>query len=595
MRTRRKNIILRGVAASPGISIGETMLVGKRDVWYIGRDLANEEVEVEVARFRDAVERSKDEIRSLRIDFESKIGTPGISFLEAQILLLEDKVIDETMNLIRTEKKNAEFCFQNVAQRLIEMMSELSVPYLRERVVDVKDVKQRVIENLAGKLPRQLDQIDREAVLIVHDISPSDATLLRKEKVLAFASDLGGKTSHASIMLREIGIPAVVGLKHVTEYAEDGDTVIIDGAKGIVVIDPSESTLRTYVEEQRKYEEFAEELERLKELDTATIDGHKIDLSANIEFEEEIPSVHSQRARGVGLFRTEYLFMKTRDPSEEEQYQFYDSIIEKIYPESVIVRTVDIGGDKVFPGEGLIEANPFLGWRAIRFCLEKKDFFKTHLRAILRASTRNNVKIMFPMISSVEEIKQCRAVLEEAKEDLRERQIPFDEKIEVGIMVEIPSVAMMADLLAPQVDFFSIGSNDLTQYTLAVDRGNEYVADLFDHLHPSVLRLVKKVVDEAHKHHIWVGVCGEMAGDPVAVPVLLGFGVDELSTNPVDILKVKDIIRSLTMEEAKDIAARALALSTTKEVRSLLTAEITQRIPKIGVTLLQNGGADGQK
>ncbi len=595
MRTERKNIVLRGVPASPGISIGEILLVGKRDVWYIERDLADGEIDSEVERFKAAVEKAKNEIRSLGRKFENKIGVSAVSFLDAQILLLEDKIIDHTIELIREERKNAEFCFQSVAQTLIEMMNELSVPYLRERVADVKDVKQRVMDNLTGKSPKQIDQIDQEVVLVIHEVSPSDATLMRRDSVLALASDLGGKTSHASIMLRELGIPAVVGLKHVTEYAEDGVTIIVDGAKGIIVIDPDESALRTYTDEQHKYEEFTEELERLKELDAATIDGHKIDLSANIEFEEEISSVHSQRAKGVGLFRTEYLFLKGMNPSEEEQYRFYDSIIEQIYPESVIIRTVDVGGDKVFPGEGLVEANPFLGWRAIRFCLAKKEFFKTQLKAILRASERKNVKIMFPMVSSVEEIRACKALLEEAKTDLRKLNVPFDENIEVGIMVEIPSVALMADLLAPEVDFFSIGSNDLTQYTLAVDRGNENVADLFDHLHPSVLRLIKKVVAEAHKHHIWVGVCGEMAGDPAAVPVLLGFGVDELSTNPVDILKVKDIIRSLTMEEAKEIAARALALSTTKEVRSLLTGEIIQRIPKIAVTLIQNENADGQK
>lgn len=592
MRTKRKNVVLRGVAASPGISIGEVLLVGKKDVWYIQKNLMEEQVEEEVERFKSAVERAKKEIKTLKKQVANKMGTSGASFLDAQILLLEDKVIDETINLIRREKKNAEFCFQNIAHRLIKTMGELPVPYMRERVADLKDVKHRVIENLTGKLPKQIDQIDKPVILIVHELNPSDATLMKKDKVLALASDLGGKTSHASIMLRELGIPAVVGLKRVTEHAEDGETIIIDGAKGIAVIDPDESTLRTYIEEQHKYEEFTEELERLKELETATIDGHKIDLSANIEFEEEIASVHNQKAKGIGLFRTEYLFLRKTNPSEEEQYKFYNSIIEKIYPESVIIRTVDIGGDKVFPGEGIVEANPFLGWRAIRFCLERKEFFKTQLRAILRASKRENVKIMFPMVSSVEEIEECKALLEDAKMDLRKLNIPFDEKIEVGIMVEIPSAALMADLLAPEVDFFSIGSNDLTQYTLAVDRGNENVAHLLDHLHPSVLRLIKKVIDEAHKHHIWVGVCGEMAGDPVAVPVLLGFGVDELSTNPVDILKVKDIIRSLTMEEAREIASKALSLSTTKEVRSFLTAEIIQRIPKIAVTLIQNENRD---
>ncbi|KPJ60459.1 MAG: hypothetical protein AMJ46_06415 [Latescibacteria bacterium DG_63] len=584
--------MLRGVAASPGISIGEVLLVGKRDVWYIERSLSDEEVEAEVDKFKAAVEKAKAEIKATKSDFEKKIGTSAVSFLDAQVLLLEDKVIDDTIDLIRREKKNAEFCFQNVAYKLIETVGKLPVPYLRERVADVKDVKQRVIENLTGKLPRQIDQIDRGVILVLHELSPSETTVMKKENVLALASDLGGRTSHASIMLRELGIPAVVGVRHVTEHTKDGETIIIDGAKGIVVIDPDESTLRTYLEEQHKYAEFTEELERLRELDTATIDGHKIDLSANIEFEEEIASVLNQRAKGVGLFRTEYLFLKKTDPSEEEQYAFYNSIIERIYPESVIIRTADIGGDRVFPNEGITEANPFLGWRAIRFCLEKREFFKTQLRAILRASNRKNVKIMFPMVSSVEEITQSKAVLEEAKEELRKSSVPFDENIEVGIMVEIPSAALMADLLAEEVDFFSIGSNDLTQYTLAVDRGNENVAHLFDHLHPSVLRLIKRVVEEAHKHHIWVGVCGEMSGDPLAVPVLLGLGIDELSTNPVDILKVRDIIRSLTMEEARDISSRALSLSTTRDVRSFLTAEIIQRIPKIAVTLIQDTNED---
>lgn len=582
---KSENIFLRGIPASPGITVGEALFFISAEYPITRKLLHTKEVTTEIERFEQACERTRMEVEEIKKKLSQEVGNEHARFLDAQILLLEDRIIEETKDIIKRKKLSAESSFQLTTEKFLRTLEKIENPYLRERIIDVKDVRSRLLKNLAGH-PSSLPELSERVIIIAHRLTPSDTAEMRKDNLLGFATDLGGKTSHTSIMARALEIPAVVGVENLTTTVEDGDTVIIDGRKGIVVVNPDESTLRTYEAEKIRYEQLVSQLCALKDLPTTTVDGHTIELSANIEFTEEIESVKSHGAEGIGLFRTEFIFLiKDGEPSEDEQFNFYKNVVDSIYPKPVIIRTVDLGGDKLYPGEKIEESNPFLGWRAIRSSLDKKDQFKTQLKAILRTTSKRNVKIMFPMISTVEEVKMAKEILESVKQDLRKRGTSFDEGIEVGVMVEIPSAAILAPVLAKEVDFFSIGSNDLTQYTLAVDRGNKLVANLYDHLHPAVLRLIRMVIDEAHKNNIWVGVCGEMASDPLAVPVLIGLGVDELSTSPSMLLQTKDIIRSLSMKEAKEIVKKVFYLNTVVEIRKHMKKDIRKRLPHLSETL----------
>jgi phosphotransferase system enzyme I (PtsI) len=427
-----------------------------------------------------------------------------------------------------------------------------------------------------------IESIDTPVILVARSLSPGDVVHMKKESILGFATDLGGRTSHVAILAKSMGIPAVVGLKNFFEQVQDKQSIILDGVKGEMVVCPDENTLVEYEKRRRFILKRTAELSQLRSLPAVTLDGRKIELSANIEFPADTDAALEYGAEGIGLFRTEYLYI-TREgfPTEEEQHQAYQEVMEKVHPGSVILRTFDLGGDKFGPHDGsLVEANPFLGWRAIRASLDLPDLFKIQLRAMLKASAKKSIKIMFPMISEVEELKKAKAILNEAKEELKRKKIPYDEKIPVGIMVEIPSAALAADSLAKECDFFSIGTNDLIQYTLAVDRGNEKIAHLYQSFHPAVLRLIKETVDAGHRNGIWVGLCGEMAADPLATTLFVGMGMDELSTSAMAIPEIKKIIRSINFEDAKKHADEVLKLSTIDEIKRFLIEEYANRFGK---------------
>ncbi len=582
---------MRGIPASPGICIGHGLPFGKTSLCIDSRTLREEEIESEASRLERVFAQARKDITHIKEEFASRVGHDRADFLDAQILALEDPYfVGETFKRIREERKTASQAVSEVLQEILENFERVGDEYLKGRAADIRDVVGRMLRYLSPRGSEGVALPDREVVIVSEDLTPSDTAQLKRGKVIGFATDLGGRTSHTAIMARALEIPAVVALREVTPLVEEGDLVIVDGNRGVVVVNPDESTLRTYEKKRKDFQSFTRELSALRDLPAITLDGYSIDLSANIELPGEVDSAIAHGAKGIGLYRTEFLYLTSaRLPGEEEQYEAYNEVAEKIHPHSVIIRTLDLGGDKVASLETCPqELNPFLGWRAIRFCLSNPGIFKIQLRAILRASTRGNVKVLFPMISSVEELKQAKAALEEVKAELAREGVPFDPDIEVGVMIEIPSAALAARAISKEADFFSIGTNDLTQYILAVDRANEKVAYLYDHLHPTVLSLLKGVVDSAHQNHIWVGVCGEMASDVLAVPLLLGMGVDEFSTPPIVLPEVKTIVRTLTFGEAKEIWQKVSSFHTVGEIRDHMTKEIEGRFPVLAQMVLES-------
>ncbi len=578
----KNDIILRGIAASPGIAIGPAFLYKETGVLLRGTWQPVKDVAKEIRKFEKAIKTSKAELEDIKRGLAKKLGFTKAKFLDVQLLALEDNwIIDETIKKIREDKKEALQAVIEISVEVLAKFEEIDDPYLKERTTDIKDVAKRVIKNLGSGAEKHAGFPQNNIILVARDLSPSDTAQLHKEHVLAFLTDLGGKTSHTAIMARALEIPAVVGLREITSIMELGKKIIVDGYAGVVVVNPTEKTLKNYEKKRQHLEEIEEELLELKNLPATTVDGHSIDLSANIEFTKDIDSAKTHGARGIGLYRTEFLYLtETKSPDEEAQYGIYRDVVDRIYPETVIFRTLDLGGDKLSE-DAPPEQNPFLGWRAIRFSLSRQDIFRTQLRAILRASDKKTVRIMFPMVSDLNEVKEAKRILAEVSHELEKEDIPFDNNMEVGIMVEIPSVAVLADDFADEADFFSIGSNDLTQYILAVDRTNELVAPLYDHLHPAVLRTMKIIIEAAHRKKKWVGVCGEIAGDPLAIPVLIGLGVDELSAVPFVVPEVKKVIRTLSFKESKDIASKCIACSTSKEVRQYLKEIISTKLTTI--------------
>ncbi|MDP3804597.1 MAG: phosphoenolpyruvate--protein phosphotransferase [Candidatus Omnitrophota bacterium] len=583
---KNKEIALKGIPASPGITIGKAFLFGREQYTIPRRIIKDEHIQGEIRRFKDALVQTKNEIVEIKKHISEEMGVEHAQIFSAHLLVIDDSMlIEEVVARLKKEKFSIEYIFQDVLRRYIKVFSEMDDEYLRERTSDINDVGRRILKNLIGAKEDILSNLKEKVIVIAYDLSPSDTATMHKKNVIAFATDIGGRTSHTAIMAKSLEIPAVVGLEVLTRKVESGDAIIIDGTHGVVIINPSQKTLKKYEIDKERLQVFEKHLLEMRTLPCVTLDGKAVDLSANIEVPEDVTSVISHGASGIGLYRTEYFYMNRKDlPSEEEQFKAYSSVARKIKPHSVIIRTLDLGGDKFLSQLDVPQQmNPFLGWRAIRFCLARPDIFKTQLRAILRASVHGKLKIMYPLISGLEELRQANSILEEVKSRLKEDSIPFDEEMEVGAMIEVPSAALISDILAKEADFFSIGTNDLIQYSLAVDRVNEKIAYLYEPAHPAVLRLVKSVIENGHNAGIWVGMCGEMAGDIVMTIILLGLGLDEFSTSPIAIPEIKRIIRSVNVRQAKEIAQQAMTLPTGKEVEKFAKKKLKEIVPDLAL------------
>ena len=577
-------IAVQGIPVSPGIAIGKASILHSEDLSVPRVTISEDQAPREIARFEDALTKTRAELLGIRRKISEELGREHSDIFNAHLLILEDRtLIEDVISKIREDKINTEYAFSSVIQKYFQAFSKIDDEYLRERVADIKDIGRRILQNLMGQSKDILSDLKEPTIVISHDLSPSDTASMNREKVIGFATDIGGPTSHTAIMARSLEIPAVVGLEGISRDVTNGDLIIVDGNHGAVIINPDEETIQRYRLEERKFIELNRELDKLKDLPAETLDHHHIDLAANIEFPDEIPSVIAHGAEGIGLYRTEYFYLNRSDlPKEEEQFEAYKKVAEQMNPHSVIVRTLDLGGDKFLSSIELpYEMNPFLGWRAIRFCLARVDIFKNQLRAILRASNHGKLKIMYPMISNLEELQQANQIFEEAKEELRKENVPFDEEMEVGAMIEIPSAALISNILAKEVDFFSIGTNDLIQYSLAVDRVNEKIAYLYDPAHPAILRLIKEVIESGHDNDVWVGTCGEMSGDPALAILLVGLGIDEISTSPLVLPKVKKAIRAVTFKQAQEIASGVMKFGSGVQIKKFIEERLKQIMPEL--------------
>ncbi|MBL9211577.1 MAG: phosphoenolpyruvate--protein phosphotransferase [Opitutaceae bacterium] len=572
MDSRAKiEITVPGIAASQGIAYGQIFVYVQSDVEVPSYEVAQEKRIDEVARFDRALIATRQQISKIKHEVEKNIGPEEAAIFDAHLMVLEDEaLIGETIREFEATGRNIETCFQRVSSRYVQAFSEIDDAYLRERAGDLRDVAQRVLNNLLGQVETALNRLADQRVVVATDISPSASASLDRSAALGLVLDSGSKTSHAVIVARSMKIPCVVGVRNLTSRVANGDWAIVDGYDGVVIVNPSESTLFRYGKIQEQKKSFEARLLEANRQPAITQDGVEVTLMANIERAEEVANVRTYFAQGIGLYRTEFLFLNSaRMPTEQEQFLDYKSVAEAMAPLPVVIRTLDLGGDKPMTGKTDLfpkENNPFMGFRAIRFCLEHQDIFKEQLRAILRASAFGKVKIMYPMISGVEELARANAVLAECREELKARGVAFDPAMEVGTMIEIPSAAATADLLAEQCAFFSIGTNDLIQYLLAIDRVNDRIAHLYEPTHPAIIRTLRSVVDEAHRRGLPVSVCGEMAGDPVFAPLLLGLGVDILSMSPGWVPQVKYLVRAMKMADARALAAEALRLSSPREI-----------------------------
>lgn len=527
----------------------------------------------ELHRLEQALIQTRQEILGVQQKVAENLGASDANIFDAHLLVLEDPtLLDETTRLMREKLVSVDYAYQVVAEKYAATLESIEDDYLRERAADLRDVKTRVLNHLVGRAPEDvLSYLNEPCIIIAHDLTPSTTALLNKKFVLGFATEVGSKTSHTAIMARSLQIPAIVGLADITANLVNGEYVLLDGYNGVMVLNPTEQTLFEYGQLVRRQLSLQEELGELRDKPAVTLDGRKVILSANLETPEDVHNVKMCGAEGVGLYRTEYLFINREGlPSEEDQFEAYHKVASALKGQPVVIRTLDLGGDKFLSSLQIPqEMNPFLGWRAIRFCLQELDVFRAQLRAILRASAVGNVKIMYPMISGVEELAQANELLDECKQQLREEGKAFDDKLEIGAMIEIPSAALAADALAKRVQFFSLGTNDLIQYSLAVDRMNEKIAHLYEPSHPAILRLIQMTVEAAHRKGLWVGVCGEMAGDPELVPLLLGLGVDELSASPPLVPQIKKLIRQIKQSEAEALVKEAMECDSGTEIHAL--------------------------
>uniref|UniRef100_A0A7C4YG98 Phosphoenolpyruvate-protein phosphotransferase n=1 Tax=candidate division WOR-3 bacterium TaxID=2052148 RepID=A0A7C4YG98_UNCW3 len=573
-----KNKVLRGIDASPGIAMGKAY-VHKKEKLY-PKLIKNRTKEEELAVFYKALNDTKIELQEI-LSKSKEMGKKLSSIIEAQILSLNDPMFIHTIEEKITSGKNVSIAIYDFIQEMKINFENINDHYLKERFFDIQDVAMRVLSKVEGETNNSI-KLNEPSIIVAHNLTPTETATLPVKNVLAFATEIGGKNSHTAIIAKALGIPAVVGIKNLLEEIDTGDEVIVDGMRGIVIVNADEDTKRTYEKRKSEYESYEKEMIASSLLPSTTMDGKLYDITANIEFPVEIESAKRNGAKGIGLYRTEFIFfMKNQLPDEETQFNIYKNAVEFFNPNPVIIRTLDIGGDKILKWEYLEEHNPFLGWRGIRFTLDRSEIMLTQFKAILRAGAKGNVKIMLPMVSNIDEVIKAKDLLEEAKKLLKKEGKEFKEDIEMGIMVEVPSVAILGDIFAKNVDFFSIGSNDLTQYTLAVDRGNEKVSYIYDHLDPSVLKLVKMAVDAAHSNGIWVGVCGELASDLLAIPLLVGLKVDEFSVSPSLIPQVKNIVRGITFDESVIITENALCMESSKKVREYLKDELLKRFPNL--------------
>ena len=580
---------LRGIPVSAGVCRGKVLVLDKARPAIEPRVLAEAELAEEINRLQRALVCTREQLQDVQRQLALSLGDSHASIFDAHLLVLEDPaLIDETVRVIQQEKVNAEYAFHRVTERYATALAKVADEYLRERTTDMRDVSARVINNLQGRDEHvNLRDLTEPSIIIAHDLTPSKTAQMDRRLVLGFATDIGSRTSHTAIMARSLRIPAVVGLKNASEELKDGDYVLLDGFNGVIIINPTDQTLFEYGQLVRKQVTLEEKLREALNQPAITLDNHRVLISANIEQAADVDTVKMSGAEGVGLFRTEYLFLnRDAPPDEEEQYQAYRLVAEALKPSPVVIRTLDLGGDKLLSSLALpAELNPFLGWRAIRFCLEHEEIFRAQLRAILRASAAGNVKIMYPMISGLDELNQANAFLTQYKVELRSQGIAFDDQLEIGAMIEIPSAALIADALAKQVQFFSLGTNDLIQYALAVDRMNEKIAHLYEPTHPAILRLIKLTVDAARTHKIWVSLCGEIAGDPALVPLLIGLGVNELSAAPPLLAQLKYLIRRLKLSDARELATFALGCESASEILARSQAIAQRAAPSLFETI----------